>query len=318
MQTRKSCLIVGHTGQDGVLLSKHLATSGYEVSGFSSRECSCGVGTNFKAPDIRDRDSMFRIVDALRPDEVYYLAAAHRSSESRDGAKSGLSMNDYYEVNSLGFLNLLEAVKTCSPRARVFYAASSLLYAGNEDAAISESTPISPSGFYGLTKALGAQMAAQYRQHHDMYVVVGMLFNHESHLRRPEYLSRRVIEGAARVARGEIDSLSLGDIRQRVDWSHAEDFVRGFHLALQCHEPRDYVFASGKARTVEEFVAKAFEAFGLDWQRYVRVEPGRAAIYAPPRIGDPALLMQKTGWHPNFSFDSMIAEICRHFAQRGS
>jgi len=312
MVERRTALIIGHTGQDGKLLWQRLASLRYRVLGFSSSRCDdsvCGVlGT---PPSLGDAEAVARFIAESHPDEIYYLAAHHGSAEVRE--KAGIEeWNRNYAVNVLGFFHVLEAVRALAPRARVFYACSSLVLPGYEDLRLSERTEMAPTGFYGVTKAAGRHLAEDYRLRHGLYVCVGLLFNHESHLRAPRYLVRRVIEFAANARTAAHATLELGSLTQIVDWSHATDFTAGFHITLQQPRSDTYVFASGSGHSIEELVDTAFGLVGVNWRRHVVVNPCRVGKNTPPRIGDPSRLMA-TGWRPAYGFAAMVEEIMEHF-----
>jgi GDPmannose 4,6-dehydratase len=317
MVERRSALIIGHTGQDGKLLWQRLASQRYRVLGISSSRCDDSVcGALGTPPSLGDAEAVARFISAYHPDEIYYLAAHHNSSEGR--AKGGIDeWNRSYALNVLGFVHILEAVRTFAPQVRVFYACSSLVLPGHEYLRLSERTEMAPTGLYGVTKAAARHLAEDYRKRHGLYVCVGLLFNHESHLRKPSYLSRRVIEFAANAHKISKGPLEVGSLTQIVDWSHAKDFVSGFHYVMQLPRSDTYIFASGVGYTVQQLVELAFGLVGLDWRRNIVVNSARVGVDTTPRIGDPTRLIS-TGWSPQYEFNGMVEEIIKHFVASGT
>jgi GDPmannose 4,6-dehydratase len=315
----KSAAIFGYGGQDGSLLWAHLAAQGYRLHGVgrTGRRDSVSTATD-EVPAIGDRAALKRYFADVGPHEVYYLAAYHRSSEARD---SGNLLNEWeptFAVNTQGFLNVLDALREVSPQTRVFYAASSHIFRGDDAKPLDEETPIFPAGFYGIAKAAGVQLAHEYRVRHKLHVSTGILFNHESHLRSRNFLSRKVIDGAREIRDGRRTQIELGDLDAVVDWSYAGDFVSGFQATLLQAPPDEYVFASGIGHTVREFVQIAFDCFGLDWEKHVIVNPSRLTALVPRRVGNPARIFQRTGWKTKHGLESMIQTIVRNLDCTGS
>lgn len=309
----KSAVIFGHSGQDGSLLWDHLAAQGYRLHGVgrTTRRDSVTWATG-EVPATADRASLKRYLAEVRPGELYYLAAYHRSSEARDHGNVLDEWEPTFAVSGQGFLNVLDALREVSSATRVFYAASSLIYRGDDAQRLDEATPIFPTGFYGIAKAAGLHLAREYRVRHKLHVSTGILFNHESHLRSRDFLSRKVIEGARAIRKGRQTQLELGDLDAVVDWSYAGDFVAGFQAALCAAPPDEYVFASGIGHTVRDFVRIAFGCFELDWEKHVVVNPTRLTARVPRRVGNPARLFDRTGWKTTHDLKATINAMVRN------
>ena len=315
----RSAVIFGHGGQDGSLLWEHLAAQGYRLHGVgrTGRRDSVPTATD-EVPAIRDRAALKRYLADVGPHEVYYLAAYHRSSEARDSGSVLDEWEPTFAVNAQGFLNVLDALREVSPQTRVFYAASSHVFQGDDARLLDEDTPIFPAGFYGIAKAAGLQLAREYRARHKLHVSTGILFNHESHLRSRNFLSRKVIDGAREIRDGRCTQIELGNLDAVVDWSYAGDFVAGFQATLLRASPDEYVFASGTGHTVRDFVQIAFGCFGLDWEKHVVVNPSRLTAWVPRRVGNPARIFQRTGWKTTHGLESTIQTIVRNLDHSGS
>ena len=312
---RRVALIVGSTGQDGILLSALLIQNKYRVIGISSTRCSDSDGAVLPAVNISDAAQVRGLIQAYKPTEIYYLAAFHQSSEQRDKMPRNVLWPMSFAINVEGYYNCLEAALEITPEARIFYASSSLIFTGDDSRRLLEGSRLCPSGIYGITKTTGFLLGVEYRSKHKLFVCNGILFNHESHLRAPGFLSRRVIEGVINIARGQSGKLHLGNIHQVVDWSHAVDFVSGFTMCLQTECANDYVFASGKGHSVQDFVQLAFEHVGLQWDKHIEVDSSRVPHLTPARIGDSGRL-RALGWKPRSKFPDMIREIMGHFVSR--
>jgi GDPmannose 4,6-dehydratase len=257
---------------------------------------------------IAEPEAVDEAVRRFRPDEIYYLAAHHRSSEACEEAP-GAELLAGLKVNVTGLVHFLEAMRLHAPRARLFYASSSLIYGvRNVDERQDESTASSPACAYGLMKALGMQACRSYRDR-GLFACAGILYNHESAYRPPGFLTQKVIRAALRIGGGSPEKLALGDLDAIVDWSYAPDFIDAFVRILDLDGPRDFIVSSGEGHTVREFVSIAFEHVGLDWREHVTVAPGTLTRRASVRIGDPRRLRQETGWCPSMDFSALVARL---------
>jgi GDPmannose 4,6-dehydratase len=307
-------LITGVGGQDGFYLAELLHAAGIDVWGVSeSGELPVDLAFVRPAPaaDVRDQAALDRALAAVRPDEVYHLAARSHVGESwRDPAATG-------DVTGLGTARLLEAVRREAPAARVFVASSSEVFGEPEQTPQDEATPFRPVSPYGAAKAYAHHMARLYRRRHGMFVAVGILYNHESPRRPPAFVSRKITAGVAAIARGEQRELRLGNLDARRDWGFAGDHVRAMRLSLRHPEPEEFVIATGQLRTVRDWCELAFARIGRDFREHVVVDPAFWQRAEPvPLVGDATKARRLLGWAPAVSFAALVeammdAELAR-------
>jgi GDPmannose 4,6-dehydratase len=304
-------IVVGHGGQDGTLLTDLLVGRGYQVLGIGrSRVDRIGFhDVPVPAVNIFDSDSVHSFIKECKPREVYFLAAHHSSSDRASLDKldivSNISMS--YQVHVQAPLNFLSALQRCHPDGRFFYASSSLIFGdGDPSRRLDENSPHCPKGEYALTKCLGGLACKTFRQKHGLFASVGILFNHESHLRAETYLSQRIVRAVARIAAGDEQPLVLGDLSAIVDWGYAPDFVDAFHRIMQLPQSDDFIIATGQPHTVEDFARIAFAQAGLDWREHVRVDSQLLGRQQVGRIGNIERLARLTGWRPSMTFESMV------------
>lgn len=306
----KSALVVGSEGQDGRLLRAHLERLRYRVLGLDRQGVSA-VGIEWSRPvDITGFEAVQAVMQAVRPDEVYHLAAIHHSSEERH-VEDLPSFRRLYEVNFFSLVNFLEAARLVSPGSRIFFAASSHVFGRPEGEIQDERTPLRPDSIYAMTKADGLLACRLYRETHRLFASTGILYPHESPYRDEKFLSMKIVRGAVRIKAGAQRELVLGRLDARVDWGSAEDTVEAMQRILGAPEAGEFVVSTGTAHSVQDFVRIAFEAVGLDWRRYVREDPSLITREAPLRIGNPAKLRAATGWSPGTGFESMIRALVR-------
>lgn len=306
---------MGCNGQDGALLRMSLQSKNIETVGISRTNVT-RFAQNSSANSCEDISDIIinqfeitRLLNELEPTEIYYLAAHHTSSEVLEPESSG----EYTKCNNthvIGLLNILNIIRDLSLSTRLFYASSALVFSGNDylDKA-NETSPIAPIGYYGLTKAQGVLMCEYYRRKYSIHASVGHLFNHESHLRQPHYLSHKIISTARRISNGENERLVIGNLQSIADWGYAPDFVEAFQSIVMLDSPESFIISTGEGRTVEEFVSRVFEYFKLDYRSYVIEDASLQKRKTPPRIGDPSKLFQATDWRPTYSFAEMITKL---------
>jgi GDPmannose 4,6-dehydratase len=249
----KRALIVGSEGQDGRLLYHRLVEQGYAVLGVGRNSVRSTDGTNYAPVRITCREEVSATVGRWRPDEIYYLAAVHQSSEDRSAMDDAELFDRSVDVHLLGAVNILEASRELTPHAALFYAASSLVFGEPSVTPQDEHAPFRPRCIYGITKTAGVRACRYYRTTHRMHVSCGLMYNHESPLRRPSYVSQKIVRAAVAAAQGDTRKLVLGDFSARVDWAYAPDFIDAMTLIVRCSEPDDYVIATGETHTVQEF-----------------------------------------------------------------
>ena len=310
MAAKKRALITGITGQDGSYLAELLLEKGYEVFGVVRRLSAPNVWriehlldqVTLLPADMLDQLSLIKAVDVAQPDEFYNLAAMSFVPASWDQPMlTG-------EFNAQGVTRALEAVRSVNPKIRFYQASSSEMYGRVREVPQTEMTPFYPRSPYGVTKVFGHYITVNYRESYDLFAVSGILFNHESPRRGIEFVTRKVTDGVARIVLGMNDSLKLGNLDARRDWGFAGDYVRAMWLMLQQDQPDDYVIATGTAHSVRDLVEAAFSHVGLDWNKYVGVDP---RFIRPAEvdllIGDPAKAKKQLGWEPVVDFKQLVA-----------
>jgi GDPmannose 4,6-dehydratase len=311
----KKALVIGCEGQDGSYLVEHLTGKGYSVTGFD-RNKALGLPPGAEPIDIRNKPAVEQLVKSLAPDEIYYLAAFHQSSEDMPIDDDEL-IRQSFEINTLSLNHLLYAISTVSPRSRLFYAASSHIFGNPQTGTQDENTPLDPMDPYGISKTAGVHICRYYRRRRNVYSSVGILYNHESPRRSPSFVSRKVARAAARIREGSREKLVLGDLDAKVDWGYAPDYVDAMWRILQLEAPGDFVISSGVLHSVRDLVQAAFDAAGLDWSAHVEVDPGVARKQrGNPLQGNSALLESSTGWRPSKQFREIIWEMVQAETQQ--
>ena len=286
-------LVVGSRGQDGRILSERLRADGCDTTGID------------RGTDVTNRDVVLGVVSDLRPDEIYYLAAVHHSADDRAGLGGADLYAASHRVHVEGLLNVLEAVRLHRPEARLFYAASCLVFGEPSVLRQDESTPFAPVCVYGITKATGIHCCRLYRRDAGLRASTGILYTHESPLRRADFLSQTIVRGAVEIRNGTRSKLVLGDLSAVNDWGWADDTVDAMIRIVRSDPADDFVVATGEPHTVAEFVETVFARAGLDWRRHVEEDPSRIARKRPPLIGDASRLRARTGWAPTVGFEHM-------------
>jgi GDPmannose 4,6-dehydratase len=302
----RRALIIGHAGQDGRILWDQLLERGFAVVGVSSGNVRTH-GMEWTAPvDIADAGSVQALAEAFRPSQVYYLAAHHHSSQDAS-IKAADTWDRSWAVHVHGFGHVLQALVSAAPAARVFYAASSRVFGATTIATpLDETTPYCPDDSYGVTKAAGMLLADHYRRVHGQFVSCGILFNHESPLRGPRFVTQRVVRGLIAITRGEATQLEVGSLDARVDWGYAPDYTRAMQAMLEAQAPGDFVVATGTTHSVRDLVEIAAAHLGVDWRRVVVEKRGVLQRGAQDLCGDASRLRNATGWVPSIDFPDMV------------
>jgi GDPmannose 4,6-dehydratase len=302
-------LIVGDKGQDGTYLRQSLLNKKYQVIGISRDHISYYIsGSDFstKRRYGKGAEIISDLIVQHKPAEIYYLAAYHKSSEQEDEYIDTIEYSKYHEVNVNGFLECLSAIRMFSGETRIFYASSSLIFDGSNGTSQDENTQYSPAGFYGITKAQGLLLAKEYRKERGLFAVGGILYNHESVLRKPQFLSNKIIKAAIRAASGEKPEIYVGDLFAEVDWGYAPDYVEAFQMAIRQDRPDDYIIATGETHTVQEFASIAFNCFSLNYAEYVKENGSILKRKTKKKVGDYSKLKASTGWSPNQNFQRFV------------
>jgi GDPmannose 4,6-dehydratase len=302
-------LIIGAGGQDGRLLFDRLVGDGCGVLGVGPKGAVRSAGVPDAGPfDILDAAAVAAGVAKLEPDAIYYLAGYHHSAEDSLLPDDLELYRRSHDVHVLGLLHVLEAIRIHAPQARLFYAASSHCFGDPPPGMQDETTPLRPRGVYGITKTAGVQLCGRYREFHGVAASVGFLYNHESPLRRRNFLSMKIVGAAVDFSHGRRDKLTLGDTAARVDWGYAPDYVDAMTRIVALPQADDFVVATGELHSVEEFAAIAFGRLGLDWREHVTVDP--SVIVKRERsvelVGDSRKLRALTKWAPSVDFRQMV------------
>jgi GDPmannose 4,6-dehydratase len=310
-------IIVGDRGQDGTLLRLSLEKQGIQVLGISRRHLSStnSIPTLGDAFSVINTQQVSALIASQKPREVYYLAAHHVSSEQDGLDNSPAEYEKFHQVHVVGLLNFLWAIRNHSPNSRLFYAASSLVYSGIDGPIQSEESLLSPTGFYGLTKAQGILICRDFRHTYNIFVTTGILYNHESVYRSDRFLSKKLIKAALRISMGLQSEVKVGDLSAEIDWGYAPDYVAAFQMALRNDTPDDFIVASGESHSVAEFAQLVFEYFDLDYTKYVTEDRSILKRNALRKTGNNTKLKELTGWVPTLGFKCMVRQlICDYMA----
>jgi GDPmannose 4,6-dehydratase len=316
----KKALITGITGQDGSYLAELLLSKGYEVHGMVRRSSSFnterleGIYQDPHAADYRlrlhygdleDGSSLSNLVTKIKPDEVYNLAAQSHVRVSFDVAEYTVS------TVGLGTLRLLEAVRELGTSCRFYQASSSEMF-GSTPPPQNEHTAFQPRSPYACAKVFAHQLCQNYRDAYGMFIACGILFNHESPRRGIPFVTRKITRAAARIKHGLDKKLFMGNLEAKRDWGFAGDYVEAMWLMLQQDKPDDYVIATGESHSVRDVLDVAFGELGLDWQKFVELDP---RYLRPTEVdhlrGDASKARDKLGWKPKMTFEQLIKTMVR-------
>lgn len=313
-------VIVGHTGQDGTYLWKLLNSKNYNLTGVSGTGVLSSKKGTLPPIDIRQYTEVEELIKHEKPDELYYLAAVHQSSADKK-MEEGELFQKSIDINSKAFINFLEAVRLHSPQTKIFYAASSHIFGETQSQMQDETTPLNPNCIYGITKTMGIRACYFYRDNHNIFASVGIFYNHESPLRASKYVSKKIVETAVAIKRGLADKLILGNLDHRVDWGHAPDYVEAAYRILQLSQPDIFIISSGVTHTIEDFIEGVFASLGLDWHKYVELNPNLITKKQKQNLaGNHQKLQDATGWKNSVTFNELIkilvdAELEKHGAK---
>lgn len=298
-------LVIGHTGQDGSYLWEQLSERGMTLVGVSRSEVT-GAGLGRRAGiDIRDASAVSDLVGHFLPDQIYYLAAHHHSSQD-DGAGEHEAWVDSWDVHLHAFANVLRSVLRVCRDARIFYASSSRIFGEATISPQTETTEIKPLCVYGVTKAAAMVLARYYRLAHGMHVSSGIMFNHESPRRGPQFVSQRVVRNLVALKLGKIETFEVGSLGARVDWGYAPDYTRAMQAILDSAQPGEYVIATGEAHSVRDLIEIAASHLDLAWEGHVTESTNLLRRNPLELRGDASKLKAVTGWRPSVRFSEMV------------
>jgi len=301
-------LITGITGQDGSYLAELLVSKGYEVYGLVRRNSTSNTQRIDHLPqvklvygDLQDSHALSQIIRAIKPDEVYNLAAQSHVRVSFD-------IPEYTsDATGIGALRLLEAVRHEHPKAKFYQASSSEMYGKVLAVPQDEKTPFNPRSPYACAKVFAHHTVRLYRDAYKMFACNGILFNHESPRRGDNFVTKKITKAVARIKLGKQKDLMLGNLEAKRDWGYAPEYVEAMWRMLQQPEPDDYVISTGETHSVQEFVEEAFASVGLNWKNHVKID---AQFYRPEEvdclIGDYTKAKQKLGWQPKTTFKQLV------------
>jgi len=318
---KRKAFITGITGQDGSYLAEILLEKDYQVFGMVRRSSSFNTARldhifgdiELVFGDLADGSVLNQLMRTIRPDEVYNLGAQSHVRVSFD-------IPEYTsDVDALGTLRLLDAIREEGVDCRFYQASSSEMFGEVAEVPQREETPFHPRSPYGVAKVFGYWITRNYREAYGMYAVNGILFNHESPRRGPTFVTRKITRAVGAIMRGEQEDLKLGNIDAKRDWGFARDYMDGAWRMLQADEPEDYVLATGETHTVEEFLQEAFTYVGLDWRDYVKIDP---RYFRPAEvdllIGDYSKAKEKLGWEPTVRFEELVRMMVDGDRERGT
>lgn len=313
---RKQALVTGVTGQDGSYLCELLLGKGYEVHGIVRRTSSVERSRLLHLykdsnvynrtlflhyADLDDPTTFRRLLTKIQPAEVYHLAGQSHVGLSFEIPESTC------EMTAMGTLRLLEMIRDLPSPPRLFHASSSEVFGRPKVAPQNEETALGPVSPYGCAKAFATSMVRVYRESFRLFACNGIMYNHESPRRGENFVTRKICRAAAAIKAGLQDKLLLGDTSALRDWGYAPDYVQGMWLALNHHEPGDYVFATGHLHRVQDVVEIAFSAVGLDWKNHVTLDPRMLRPAEPVNlVGDPRKARTVLGWSPQTPFPEII------------
>ncbi|KKM72228.1 hypothetical protein LCGC14_1422610 [marine sediment metagenome] len=323
---KNSCMIFGVNGQDGSYLSELLLGKGYNVVGvmrYSSTDSTERIehliphsNFNLIEGDVTDATGIHRAISRTQPSEIYNLSAMSHVGVSFDQPVAT------FEINAIGLLNILEAIRQNSPHSKLYHASTSELFGNTTESPQNESTAFHPCSPYAIAKLAAHMSVDLYRRAYGIFACAGILFNHESRRRGSQFVTQKIARYVAKLIdfkdkhgtapRKGVDVLPLllGNLEAKRDWSHAKDMVKGMYLMLQQDEPADFVLASGKSRSVRQFLEAAFRLVDLDYKDYVEIDPN---FHRPADVnfllGDPTRARETLGWKPEITFDQMVQEM---------
>lgn len=318
----KKALITGITGQDGSYLAEFLLAKGYEVHGLMRRSSSFNTKRIDHIPhslqdkesrlhlhygDLTDGSALGRLLRKIQPDEIYNLGAQSHVRVSFD-------VPEYTgDVTALGTLRILEAIRDTGVPTKFYQASSSEMFGLAKQAPQDENTPFHPRSPYAVAKVYAYWITKNYREAYNLFAVNGILFNHESPRRGENFVSKKITNGVARIKAGLSDKLYLGNLDAVRDWGYAPEYVEAMWQMLQHNKPDDFVVATGESHTVREFVEESFRLAGLDWKKYVEIDPRYYRPSETPLLrGDYTKAKNVLGWEPKVKFKDLVRIMLEH------
>jgi len=312
----KVALITGITGQDGSYLAELLLKKGYDVHGIVRRVAledethrvwrirKILSDVTLHSASLESYASLFKIIQKIKPDEVYHLAAQSYVTYSFEDEFSTLNTN----INGTHYI--LSAVKEFNQKLKFYFAGSSEMFGKVKQIPQNENTPFHPRSSYGISKVAGYHLTKNYREAYNLHASTGILFNHESPRRGFEFVTRKITFAVARIKKGLQKKIKLGNINSKRDWGHAEDYVNGMWLMLQQNNPGDYVLGTGKEHSVKDFAEKAFSHVGLNYKDYLIIDE---KLIRPAEVdtllADYSKAKKELKWEPKITFDNLVVNM---------
>ncbi len=315
----KKALVTGITGQDGSYMAELLLAKGYEVHGIIRRASTFNTGRLdaiyadqhsgksrlfLHYGDLSDASCLARLVGQIRPDETYNLAAQSHVRVSFDSPEYTT------DITATGTIRLLEAIRETGVKSRFYQASSSEMFGLVQEVPQTEKTPFYPRSPYGCAKVYSYWITVNYRESYGIHASNGILFNHESPRRGETFVTRKITRAVAQIKAGLQEKLYLGNLDAKRDWGHAREYVEAMWLMLQQDTPDDYVIATNETHSIREFLDHAFGHVGLDWNKYVEIDP---RYYRPAEvellIGDYSKAKKKLGWEPKIKFKELVIDM---------
>ena len=312
----KKALITGITGQDGSYLAELLLSKGYEVHGIIRRASTFNTSRlehlytdphtreaalKLHYGDLSDASALARLIGRITPDEIYNLAAQSHVRVSFDSPEYTT------DITATGAVRLLEAIRETGIKPRFYQASSSEMFGKAREIPQRETTPFYPRSPYGCAKVYAYWITVNYRESYGLFACNGILFNHESPRRGETFVTRKITRAIAHIVNGLQDKLYLGNLEAKRDWGYAREYVEAMWLMLQQAKPDDYVVATGETHSVREFLEAAFAHAGLDWRKYVEIDPN---YYRPTEVdllvGDASKAKKQLGWEPKTKFNDLV------------
>lgn len=305
----KRVLLIGSNGQDGTLLAARLKAEGIDYLGVNREGVIDSEGKRLKPGKLTDAGFVRELVRSFPPSHVYYLAAHHHSSQDAELSQDSQIWRLSLDVQVLGLVHVLDALRFESTGTRILYAASSHIFGSPAESPQNENTPRVPENVYGVTKLAGIEACRYYQRQHGLFASVGILYNHESVHRKEKFLSQKIIRGAIAIKEGRSKQLVLGDLSAEVDWGYASDYVDAMMRILNLPEPGEYVIATGENHSVQEFAELAFQHLDLNYKDWVVEDASIIRKQKNHLVGDPAKLRAATGWRPSLTFPEMVRQL---------
>ena len=317
----KKALIIGISGQDGYYLTKLLLNKGYEVFGIvksdsdnTSKHKQLELAQIYKI-DALNKAELLNFIKFIKPDEIYQLAAHHFSSDENGNSKN--SITPFIETNLFIINNILEIVNATNINIRIFYASSCHIFGNTTEIPQTENTPLNPHSFYSISKAAATNLCSFYRNNNNIYISVGILYNHESIRRTNDFVTSKIASAASKAFFGDKEILKLRNLNATLDWGAAEDYVNAMWLSLQQSESQNYIISSGISRSIKDFAKIAFDFVGKNYQDYIFQDENAVNISNNESVlvGDSSKIRKYCEWCPKLKFEDLVIDMVSHKIQ---